>query len=355
MKAKQNGPVHPLSAKNKSVEGGCDLLLKLGEVCAKEMGVTHQGSNYPGKERVNQNSTPAMAHSLHQPSKRRSSPSLEHSAKKRRTAYETSEDESKGSDDEDAAKCILALGGPPSSATKPMEVGSSHEVPTPAATPKNEVQESGWSAYGARPLGPPLPSSESKMPSPPPAMRSDPLYLVQQRAQQMAHQQAQRLANRSRVGANNGNTHPPALPPQPRSNNPPLPPQARAMLQAQQQRMNHQMTNLMQAAAGVIPRMGGYSFANAPAMPQQQQQQQQVRESNKRKAAGDESESSRPVTPPPIIHTNSKDDDGHWIFYPIKVPNLKLAGSGWKLALMPIDGKGQPIELDPSNIQFPEV
>jgi hypothetical protein len=48
-------------------------------------------------------------------------------------------------------------------------------------------------------------------------------------------------------------------------------------------------------------------------------------------------------------------EDGGWIFYPIKVPNINITGAGWKLALMPIDGNGQPVELDPNNIQFPVV
>ena len=55
---------------------------------------------------------------------------------------------------------------------------------------------------------------------------------------------------------------------------------------------------------------------------------------------------------PPVIFTNNSDDEGHWIFYPIKVPNLRCVGAGWKLALLPIDGKGEPIELDPTILRF---
>jgi len=300
-----------------------------------------------------------MSHSLLQAAKRPLPCSRANgtgqSTKKRRMSSERHEEDS-SSEDEDAAKCILALGGPPAAA-KPMEVRSSnHQLPLIA--PQQDVHES-WPVYGGRPMGQP-PGVEPNMPPPPtinPAMRldsrldsrSDPLYLVQQRAQQMAQQQAQRLMTNHRAEQMASHGHPSVVllppPPPPRNDNPVIPQQARALMQAQ--RMNHQMSSLMQAAAGVIPRMGGFSFANSPAVPAR-------RESNQRNAA-DDREASRPVTPPPIIHTNSKDDDGHWIFYPIKVPNLKMAGKGWKLALMPIDGKGQPIELDPTNIQFPEV
>jgi hypothetical protein len=169
-------------------------------------------------------------------------------------------------------------------------------------------------------------------------MRADALYLAQQqiaKAQLMAKQRMAAQQHHGHMGAA-AHGHP-SMMQLPRNNPGGIPAQARAILQAQ--RMNQQMNSLLQAAAGVVPRMGGFSFGNVPTMPA-------------RRAVG---EGSRPVTPPPIIHTDKKDDDGHWIFYPIKVPNLKLAGSGWKLALLPIDGVGKPIELDPSNMHFPEV
>jgi hypothetical protein len=133
-----------------------------------------------------------------------------------------------------------------------------------------------------------------------------------------------------------GNTcHPDTLrPPQPYSS------RTQAVLQA------HQIHNLIHAAAiGSGGGGGGLGFANHSHALLHGQQQGIL-------SGGDEREAT--TTQPPIIYTNKGDDDGHWIFYPIKVPKMKLMGSGWKLALIPIDGKGKPIELDPSSFQFPE-
>lgn len=312
-----------LPANNKSVEGGIDLLLKLGEVCAKEMGIAKRGSNYPGKGKKNAG---IQEKTLKRPYV---SATSEKATKKRRKSHQPQEDEStdSSSEDEDAANCILALGGAKSApAVKPLEVGSSHQV-----APREQDAPESWSPYGGRPMGPP----HGPDPNMPPAhsMRADALYLAQQqiaKAQRMAKQRMAAQQHHGHMGASHGH---PSMMQHPGG----IPAQARAMLQAQ--RMNQQMTSLMHAAAGVVPRMGGFSFGNVPTMPA-------------RRAVG---EGSRPVTPPPIIHTGKKDDDGHWIFYPIKVPNLKLAGSGWKLALLPIDGKGEPIELDPTNLRFPEA
>lgn len=340
MKAKQiaDGLPHPLAAKNKSVEGGCELLLKLGQVCAKEIGlpppsqrndvyITDQDIQIP-------TSTLLPAGSLPLPPKRRCPKGLIQPPQKRRTVeeYEQTTTENFGGVDEEkrAANAILALCGPAASNNahaKPAEI-TSGLVATLVATKERDQLHS----YGGHPIGPPPHHGDLNMP-PPPMRRTDALYMVQERhAQQIAQQrraQSEQAASRDR---------PQAMPPRGRL----LPSQARALLQAQQ------MSNLMQAATGGMPQMGGFSFANAPNIRQNH--------GGAQRNMADEQESSRPVSPPPVIYAeNKKDDDGgHWIFYPIKVPNIKLAGTGWKLALLPIDGKGQPIELDPTNIQFPQ-
>ena len=123
--------------------------------------------------------------------------------------------------------------------------------------------------------------------------------------------------------------------------------QANALIQAHQMN-NLQMSSLMMGATGTIPHLGGNRFASTPAVPRSQMGGHQL---NADEWQHRPSSNSRP----PVIYTDQCDNDGQWIFYPIKVPNIKLAGTGWKLALLPIDGKGVPIELDPKNIQFNEI
>lgn len=377
MKAKfQANPGIPLlSAKNKSVEGGCDLLMKLGQVCAKEIAVSPKPGREAQESKKAHKSLPSAA--------KRSLPTAATQRPLKRPKSDTDEDSSVGEDEDDAVNAILALTGkkrptPQETPSAPPVAAQAPVVHTHAPT---AAAQSPQAASHARDIWHQLtrPSTASQHPqrenqkmAPPvtsqhPSLggQHDSLFSIRNRAQQMAQQHLNQQPPRG--------PHPSMM--QGRNNPQTMMPPAhlRALIQAQQ------MNTLMHAAAGVFPpHMGGFNFADPQGVappaaaraadsrasettllgvppPRVAAPESNERNQNETHASEKPEPSTRPVTPPPVI-TDKKDDDGHWVFYPIKVPTLKLAGiKGWKLALIPADGKGTPIELDPSNIHLPPV
>lgn len=350
MKARQNRTSCNPATTQKSVAGGCELLLTLGQLCAEEM----EGRPPTQPKQETKTSHPLGSMGTHKPSTRTLPLMLEKRnltahvapAKKRRKSHPVEhrhEAPATTIDDENsAAKAILALGGlaPANNAPlTPAEVTSSLIA---AFSARQELEQTSPRGSHARnPMGPPQPRA-----MPPPIRRPDPaLYAVNQYSQQ-------RRANSEPIG-----THEQAsMIPPPRNNTNQggddqhlrISSQANALIQAHQMK-NLQMSSLMMGTTGTGPHMGGNRFGSTPVMPQNRMGGHQQLNADEWKPQPSSN------TRPPVIYTDQCDNDGQWIFYPIKVPNIKLAGTGWKLALVPIDGKGLPIELDPKNIQFNEI
>lgn len=376
MKAKfQANPGIPLlSAKNKSVEGGCDLLMKLGQVCAKEIAVSPKPEREAQASKKSHKPLPSAA--------KRSLPTAATQRPLKRPKSDT-DDSSVGEDEDDAVNAILALTG--KKRPTPQETSSASPVaaqapaahthapaaatqaPQAASHAREIWQHVTGGAASQQPtrdnqklVAPPVTSQHPSL-----GGQHDSLFSIRNRAQQMAQQHLNQQPPRG--------PHPSMM--QGRNNPQTMMPPAhlRALIQAQQ------MNTLMHAAAGVFPpHMGGFNFADPQGVappaaartvdsrasetallgvppPRVAAPKSNERNQNEKHASEKPETSTRPVTPPPVI-TDRKDDDGQWVFYPIKVPTLKLAGiKGWKLALIPADGNGTPIELDPSNIHLPPV
>ena len=379
MKAKYEEPsarTAATSATNKStVESGCDLLLKLGRICDNQSALPSAQPQKDGRTIAEDVELPNSQEgdALPLPPKKRklkggSNPSKKRKHSRRDEKCNEPSASNSGLDDENSAvDAILALGGRPVSSTppddvKPAETGSNYDVEHDRDQHPGYGGSSGTTILcGYPPMHdvsrPGLLGASQDLPAaagtmamhnmpPPPMRRNDPLYIIHQRAQ-LAHQHR---ANNEQVGSQRRNI---SMPEPPRNNinghQHFLSTQAQALLQAQQ--MNNlkaqQMNNIMQAAAsGVMPQMGGFGFPGAPTALRRNP-------NGPRQSMADEREAA--AGRPPIIFSDKSDDDGHWIFYPIKVPNLKLVSPGWKLALIPIDGQGAPIDLDPSIMQFPEM
>lgn len=357
MKARQNRTSGNPVTTQKSVAGGCELLLTLGQLCADEM----EGRPPPQPQQETKASPQMGSQGTQKPStrslplireNRNSTGHVPASAKKRKKTHPVEQRPRAPAttidDENSAANAILALGGLAAANNAnltPAEVTSSLIA---AFSGRQELEQtSPRGSLATNPMGPPQPrTNQHTMPPPPPMRRTDPaLYAVNQYSQQ-------RRANSESIGAHDQAS----MIPTPRNNineggddqHVRISSQANALIQAHQMN-NLQMSSIMMGSKGTAPRMGGSSFGSSPLMPINRMGGQQQQRNH-----GDEwhpPNSNRP----PVIYTDQCDNDGQWIFYPIKVPNIKLAGTGWKLALVPIDGKGLPIELDPKNIQFNEI
>ena len=382
MKAKYDEPsdrTAAAAATNKpTVESGCELLLKLGRICDSQIALPssqlHKDShaNAEAAERPNSH----QGDRLPLPPKQKKPKGASHPLKKRKHSRrdevcdEPSASNSGLDDENSAVDAILALGARPFCSAQPeqvkaAEVPSDHEIeqerdqhPTHGAAPTTRHLH-GYPTMpdvtrprhlGAAPTVQQAAGGMGIQNMPPPPMRrTDPLYIIHQRAQ-LAHQQHR--ANNEQ-GGSQGRTLPMTESPRNNINDHQrfLSSQAQVLLQAQQ--MNNlkaqQINSIMQAAAaGVMPQMGGFGFPGAHTTMRRNP-------NGARQHMGDEREASCTPVRPPVIISDKSDDDGHWIFYPIKVPNLKFVSPGWKLALIPIDGKSPPIDLDPSIVQFPEI